>query len=180
MRGVIRSAISVLLRVKSLLVNNFPSHGSSANPGTFVRFARSSSLINPARTCVSPSFSASVVAAVRVPNLISETPVCYLYFLYYIADLKADLHRYLVLQGDRGLHVQLEPYIQIAYRGGDAYVGSGGGGDNRHLVADEYFCLLTVFHPNAGIGKNVDNCLGLLEIDYQCRVFDDSRQVIDG
>src|SRR5436309_4968850 len=65
--GVMRSTISVLLMVSLVDENRRPSTGNSPRPGTRVALRRSSSLIRPARTWVSPSFSRSTVLVLRVP-----------------------------------------------------------------------------------------------------------------
>ena len=66
-RGVMSSTISVLLRLSVVCENSRPTTGSSPRPGTRSAVRRSSSLIRPASTWVSPSRSRSVVAALRVP-----------------------------------------------------------------------------------------------------------------
>src|SRR6185436_1013326 len=68
-RGVMSSTISVLVTLSSVLLNRRPSSGSLDMPGTWAALRRSSSLIRPARICVSPSRSRSVVAVLRVPTV---------------------------------------------------------------------------------------------------------------
>ena len=65
--GVMSRTISVLVALSPCEENSLPSTGSSPMPGTREAVRRSSSLISPARTSVSPSFSCSTVLAVRVP-----------------------------------------------------------------------------------------------------------------
>src|SRR5258706_14149283 len=65
--GVMSSMISVLLRVSLVEENSRPRTGRSPRPGTRLAGRRSSSLISPARTWVSPSRSRSTVVALRVP-----------------------------------------------------------------------------------------------------------------
>src|SRR5687767_6285486 len=67
-RGVMRSTTSVLFTVSLSLEKRRPSTGSCARPGTFWALRRSSSLMRPASTWVSPSRSRSVVFALRVPT----------------------------------------------------------------------------------------------------------------
>ena len=67
MRGVISSTTSVLLRVSVCTPNSRPSSGMAESPGTPAALRRSSSLMRPARICVSPSFRRSEVEAWRVP-----------------------------------------------------------------------------------------------------------------
>src|SRR6185503_9279867 len=67
-RGVISSTISVLFTVSLLLENRRPMSGSCDTPGTRLAVRRSSSLIRPASTWVSPSRRRSVVLALRVPT----------------------------------------------------------------------------------------------------------------
>ena len=66
-RGVISRTISVFEVLSRVEEKRRPSTGSSPRPGTRVALRRSSSLIRPARIWVSPSFSRSVVLALRVP-----------------------------------------------------------------------------------------------------------------
>ncbi len=66
-RGVMSSMISVLVRLSLVEEKRRPTTGSSPSPGTRNAVRRSSSLIRPARICVSPSRSRSTVAALRVP-----------------------------------------------------------------------------------------------------------------
>src|SRR5450830_42219 len=66
-RGVIDSTISLRMASSFWLPNNRFSTGSSPTPGTLLAVPRSSSLIRPASTCVSPSFRRSTVEALRVP-----------------------------------------------------------------------------------------------------------------
>src|SRR5437667_5037542 len=65
--GVMRSTISVLVTVSLVDENRRPSTGKSPRPGTRLALRRSSSLMRPARTWVSPSFSRSTVLVLRVP-----------------------------------------------------------------------------------------------------------------
>src|SRR5688572_25622602 len=67
-RGVMRSTTSVLLTVSLLFENRRPTMGRRERPGTFWALRRSSSLIRPASTWVSPSRRRSVVFALRVPT----------------------------------------------------------------------------------------------------------------
>src|SRR6266404_7416905 len=67
-RGVMSITISVLFAVSSLLWKRRPATGRLASPGTCVELRRSSLLIRPASTCVSPSCSLSTVDVVRVPS----------------------------------------------------------------------------------------------------------------
>src|SRR5258706_2456536 len=73
-RGVMSSTTSVLLTVSSLLENRRPANGRSASPGTRFALRRSSSLMRPASTCVSPSLRGSVVYALRVPIWYAVVP----------------------------------------------------------------------------------------------------------
>src|SRR5688500_597377 len=67
-RGVMRSTTSVLFTVSLLLEKSRPMSGRREAPGTFWAWRRSSSLIRPASTCVSPSRRRSVVLVLRVPT----------------------------------------------------------------------------------------------------------------
>ena len=66
-RGVIDSKISVRCVSSFWLPNRRPRMGISPSSGTLLAVLRSSSLIRPASTCVSPSFRRSTVLAPRVP-----------------------------------------------------------------------------------------------------------------
>mmetsp|Transcript_17034 Transcript_17034/g.40650 ORF Transcript_17034/g.40650 Transcript_17034/m.40650 type:complete len:209 (-) Transcript_17034:847-1473(-) len=66
-RGVISSTTSVLLRVSVCVPNSRPSTGRRDSPGMPTALLRSSSLMRPASTCVSPSARRSVVEVLRVP-----------------------------------------------------------------------------------------------------------------
>ena len=68
MRGVMSSTISVFVEVSFCVPKMRLSRGSSPMPGMWLVLLRSSSLISPASTCVSPFFSRSVVPALRVPT----------------------------------------------------------------------------------------------------------------
>src|SRR3954471_24260337 len=67
-RGVISSTISLFTTWSLWLEKRRPISGSWLIPGTCEAWRRSSSLIRPASTCVSPSLRRSVVAALRVPS----------------------------------------------------------------------------------------------------------------
>ena len=67
-RGVMSSTISVLFTVSLLFENRRPISGRRETPGTLLALRRSSSLIRPASTWVSPSRRRSVVFALRVPT----------------------------------------------------------------------------------------------------------------
>jgi hypothetical protein len=66
-RGVIRRTISVFAAVSRVFEKRRPTTGSSPTPGTRSAVRRSSSLIRPASTWVSPSRSRNAVLALRVP-----------------------------------------------------------------------------------------------------------------
>ncbi len=67
-RGVSSMMISVLLRWSVVLEKRRPVIGRSPRYGILFAARRSSSLMRPASTCVSPSRSRSVVAVLRVPS----------------------------------------------------------------------------------------------------------------
>ena len=66
MRGVMAKISSVLFLLRPWLENKRPSMGISPKPGTLLALSRSSLLIKPANTCVSPSLRRSTVLTVRV------------------------------------------------------------------------------------------------------------------
>ena len=66
-RGVMSSTISERVASSEVLENKRPATGRSPSPGTRSAVRRSSSLIRPASTCVSPSRSRRLVVALRVP-----------------------------------------------------------------------------------------------------------------
>ncbi|MNT28089.1 hypothetical protein D3C72_1637500 [compost metagenome] len=74
-RGVIDSTISLRMASSFWLPKRRFSTGSSPTPGTLLAVPRSSSLIRPASTCVSPSFRRNTVDALRVPIWYACVPV---------------------------------------------------------------------------------------------------------
>ena len=47
-------------------------------------------------------------------HLVGEPPILERHLLDDRADFEAELHRYLILQRNRGFHIQLEPHVEIA------------------------------------------------------------------
>ena len=104
-------------------------------------------------------------------ELVGERARGRLHRLRDVAHLEADLHVDLVLERDERLDFQLQADVEIGDRLGDEAAGrGGGGGDDRHAVADVDACLLLVLHADARIGERVGDAVLLLEREEEERI----------